>query len=149
MSAKAAFVMMIQEKWWNGFLDRSRQGKEIHAYVQRGAAPPNDTSLIFFYVTKPVGEISGYADFIERKTGKAATLWKELGSESVLTSEKKYEEFIKDAQKVSFIRFKNLKVAERPIPLKDLLKVLRVKRLSRKGFYIGKETERELLTRIE
>ena len=146
MNAKMAFVMMIQEKWWNEFLHRNHQGTKIHAYVQRGAAPPKDTSLILFYVTKPVGEIAGHAEFMERKVGYAETLWKEHGSESALNSKEKYEDFIKGGQKVSFIRFKNLHEAARPIPVKDLLKLLGVKRLGRKGFYINKETETKFLT---
>ena len=146
MSAKTAFVMMIQEKWWNEFLHRNHQGRKTHAYVQRGAAPPKDTSLILFYVTKPVGMIAGHAEFIERKMGDAEKLWKEHGNESALNSREKYEDFIKNAQKVSFIRFKNLHEAARPIPVKDLLKLLGVKRLGRKGFYIDKETEAKFLT---
>lgn len=149
MSGKSAFVMMIQEKWWNEFLHRNRQGRRTHVYVQRGAAPPKDASLILFYVTKPVGEIAGHAEFVERKTGDAETLWKEHGNESALNSREKYEGFIKGAQKVSFIRFENLHEVARPIPVKDLLRLLGVKRLGRKGFYITKETETRLLTMME
>jgi predicted transcriptional regulator len=145
MSEKHAFVIMIQEKWWNEFCHQHHQGRKTHAYVQRGAAPPKDTSLILFYVTKPVGEIAGYAEFIERRVGDAEKLWKEHGSESVLSSKEKYDDFIEGAQRVSFIRFKNLHEAARRMPLNELLMFLGVKRLSRKGFYLNEETEAQLL----
>ena len=66
MSEKYAFVMMVRSKWWNGFCERHHQGKDSHSYVLRGAAPPKDTSPVLFYVTKPVGKLAGYAEFIER-----------------------------------------------------------------------------------
>jgi predicted transcriptional regulator len=100
-------------------------------------------------VTKPVGEIAGHAEFVERKTGDPRILWKEHGTESALNTKEKYEIFIKDAQKVSFIRFKNLNQAARPVPIKDLLKLLGIKRMSRKGFYLNKETETKVLTMME
>jgi predicted transcriptional regulator len=145
MSGRYAFVMMIRNKWWSEFRHYNHQGRKTHAYVQRGAAPPEETSLILFYVTKPVGEIAGHAEFIERKIGDKGELWKEFGKESVLSSEEKYEEFLRGAQKASFIRFKNLHEAAQPIPLSNVLMLLGVKRLSRKGFYIDKETADELL----
>jgi predicted transcriptional regulator len=146
MSAKHAFVMMIKPKWWNEF--RHRQGEQILSYVQTGLAPPKDVSLILFYVIKPVGEMAGFADFIERKAGDSEKLWDEYGRECVLYSKEKYEEYVGDKKKVSFIRFRNLHVATRPIPLKNLLLFFGVKRLSRKGFYVDKETTDELIAQM-
>jgi predicted transcriptional regulator len=114
--------------------------------VQGGWAPPRSASLIFFYVSKPERQIAGYAEFIERKVGHAKELWKEYGSESVLDSEEKYLEFVKDKERVSFIRFKNLQEAAEPILLNKILELLSVRRLSRKGFYVDKETANRMLT---
>jgi len=146
MKEKHAFVMMIRDKWWREFRSRNHKGKKIHAYVQGGWAPPKNAFLIFFYVTKPVGEIASYAEFIERKVGEAEELWKEHGDESVLGSKEQYFEFVRGKQRVSFIRFKNLQEASRPIPLNNILMLLGVKRLSRKGFYVDKKTADKLLT---
>jgi len=145
MAEKYAFVMMIRDKWWREFCALNRKGKKTFSYVQGGWAPPKNTSLILFYVTKPVGEIAGYAEFIERKVGDSESLWSEHGSESVLKSEEQYGEFIRDKQRVSFIRFKNLNEAAKPIPLKNVLMLLGVNRLARKGFYIDKETADKLI----
>ena len=141
MSGKQAFVIMVQNRWWSEFCRRNHDGEKTYSFVLRGIAPPKDASRVLFYVTKPVGEIAGYADFIERKVGDADRLWKEHGGESVLGSKEKYDGFVKDSRKVSFVRFKDLHEASKAIPLNYVLMSLGVRRLGRKGFYIDKEAE--------
>jgi len=145
MKENYAFVIMIKDKWWREFCRRHHEGKNVHSYVQGGWAPPKNTSLIFFYVTKPVAEIGGYAEFVERKVGDAESLWSKHGTESALQTAEKYAEFMGGKQKVSFIRFKNLQETAKPIPLNNVLMLLGVKRLARKGFYINKETADKLI----
>jgi len=145
MGQKYASVMMIHDKWWQEFLRKNRQRFQVHSYVKTGAGSPKEASLILFYVTKPVGELAGHAEFIERKVGEADELWKQYGRESALNSKQQYEDFVKDRRKVSFIRFKNLQEAANPIPLKNVLMLLGGKRLSRQGFYVDKETADKLL----
>jgi len=141
-----AFVIMIKDEWWREFCHVKSKGRGVYSYVQGGWAPPRSASLIFFYVSKPERQIAGYAEFIERKVGHARELWKEYGSESVLDSEEKYLQFVKDKERVSFIRFKNLQEAAEPILLNKILELLSVRRLSRKGFYVDKETANRMLT---
>ena len=145
MNEKYAFVIMVKDKWWREFCHLRNKGKHVQSYVQGGWAPPKNTSLIFFYVTKPAAEVAGYAEFIERKVGEAEELWEEHGNESVLSSEELYFEFVRGKQRVSFIRFKNLEVAAKPIPLNNVLMLLGVSRLARKGFYVNKETAEKLI----
>jgi len=149
MDERYAFVIMVKDKWWREFRRLHHKGKQIQSYVQGGWAAPKNTSLIFFYVTKPVAEIAGYAEFVERKVGDAEGLWKGHGSESVLSSLEEYFDFVKDKQRVSFIRFKNLQEAIKPIPLNNLLMFLGVNRLARGGFYIDKETADKLVALME
>jgi predicted transcriptional regulator len=149
MSENYAFVIMIKEKWWREFCRLHREGKQTQSYVQGGWAPPKNTSLMLFYVAKPVGEIAGSAEFIERKVGEAEVLWKEHGDESVLSSAEQYFAFVKDKQRVSFIRFKNLQEATKPILLNNVLTLLGVKRLSRKGFYVDRETADKLIAMMK
>jgi predicted transcriptional regulator len=146
MKENYAFIIMIRDKWWREFCRLNSKERNVHSYVQGGWAPPKSAFLIFFYVAKPKREIAGYAEFIERKVGDARRLWKEHGSESVLGSEEKYLEFVKDKERVSFIRFKNLREAVKPVPLDNILMLLGVRRLSRKGVYVDKETADKLLT---
>jgi len=149
MSEKYAFVIMVKDKWWREFRRLHHEGKQVQSYVQGGWAPPKNTSLILFYVTKPAGEIAGYAEFIERKVGDAEGLWKEHGHESVLNSAEQYFDLVRGKQRVSFIRFKNLQEAAKPIPLNNILMLLGVNRLARKGFYINKETAEKLIALME
>ena len=146
MSAKYGFVMMIQPKWWNEF--SLRPDRKTYSYVLKGGGPPKEASVILFYVTKPVGELSGYAEFIERKTGDPENLWKEHGHESVLDSKKKFGEYIGEKKKATFIRLKNLRTARKPIPLSNILLFFGVRRLARIGFYIDKETTKELIEQM-
>ena len=149
MSEGYTFVMMIQGSWWGQFRQRHQQGEEVHSYVQKGAGPPKETRLILFYVTKPVAKIAGYAEFIERKVGETDDLWNKFGPESVFNSKEKYDEFLRDYQKASFVRFKNLREAVNPIPLRDFLSLLGTKGWGRRGFYMDKGTTDKLLALME
>jgi predicted transcriptional regulator len=102
-----------------------------------------------FYVTKPVGEVAGYAEFVERKAGDSEALWKAHGRESVLSSKEEFEEFVRDRKKVSFVRFKNLREAAKPISLNNLLLLLGMKRLGRGGFFVDKETSEKMIALME
>jgi len=149
MKEKYAFVIMIKDKWWRELCRLRRKGKQVQSYIGGMRAPPTNASLLIFYISKPVSEIGGYAEFIERKVGKPEELWREHGDESVLNSEEQYFGFVNDKPIVSFIRFKNLNEAANPIPVKNILMLLGVKRLSRKGFYIDKETTEKMITLME
>lgn len=149
MNNRHAFIMMVQNKYWNEFRRRQQQGEQTHAYVNRGTAGPKNTSIVMFYVTKPVGEIAGYAEFIERKTGDSETLWNAHGQETVLNSKEQFEEFVKDRSKVSLVRFRNLHEATKPIPLNNLLLLLGMKRLGRGGFFVDKETAEKMIALME
>jgi hypothetical protein len=98
---------------------------------------------------KPVGEIAGYAEFIERKTGEADAVWNEFGNESVMTSKQQYEGLLGARRRVSFIRVRKLHEASKPIALNNLLLLLGVKRLSRKGFYVNRETADKLISAMD
>ncbi len=145
MKEKHSFVIMIKDKWWREFCNHNHKGRKTHSYVQKGLAPPKNASLIFFYVTKPSRLIAGCAEFIERKIGNAEEMWVKHGSESVLESKEKYLAFLAGEKKVSFVRFTNLQEAFQPIPLNNVLMLLGVKRLARRGFYVDKETSNKLL----
>lgn len=149
MKEKYAYVMMIKEKWWREFIRMRREGKEFQSYVQRGLGPPKNASMLFFYVTNPMRELAGCAEFVERKAGNAENLWMEHGSESVLQSAEQYFQFVGNRNPASFIRFKEMREATNPIPLRNLLMLLGVKRLARRGFYIDKATAEKLAALME
>jgi predicted transcriptional regulator len=141
-----AFVMMVREKYWIAYRDRKDEGKEVHAYVARGVAPPKNAEILLFYVSRPVKSLCGYANFIEREVGDSAVLWSKHCEESVLKSLAEYEEFVGTARSVSFVRFTDLKEAVNVIHLRNLLSFFGVKKLSRKGFYINKDASDRLIS---
>jgi predicted transcriptional regulator len=149
MGEHYAFVIMTKEKYWLQFRERNREGKKTHSFVLRGAAPPKNTKILFFYVGNPVKAIEGYAEFIERKLGAPEKVWEEFGHESVLQSKKDYEEFLGNPAQVTFVRFLNLKTANNPVPLKTLRMLRSVKTLSRKGFYVDKGMAEKLISMME
>lgn len=149
MINRYAYIMMIQNKWWRQFQHRRQQGRIFHAYIKTGRAHPKDTMLILFYVTEPVGQVAGYAEFAELKVGNAAELWAEHGGESALGSKKQFEAFINGKERVAFIRFKNLHEATRPISRRALLMQLGKRRLARSGFYVDRETAEKLIALME
>jgi predicted transcriptional regulator len=81
--------------------------------------------------------------------GAPEDIWDEHGEESVLESKQSFLEFIGDPERVSFVRFTNLKKASNPISLSNLRMVLGVKRISRKGFYLNKNMTDKLISMME
>jgi predicted transcriptional regulator len=145
MADKYGYMMMIQDKWWQRFLQRHREGRKLHSYVRTGFAAPKKASLLFFYVAKPVGKVAAVAEFVERRTGSPDEVWHDHGGESVLKSRGQFDQFIGDGERVSFIRFANVREAAKPVPLGNLSLLLGVNRLSRGGFYLDKATSDKLI----
>lgn len=96
-----------------------------------------------------MGQVAGYAEFVELKAGNALELWAEHGDESALDSKGRYEAFIKGREKVAFIRFKNLHEATKPVSYENLLEQLGKRRMARSGFYVDKETAEKLIALME
>ncbi|MEM3549632.1 MAG: hypothetical protein QXV01_00865 [Candidatus Bathyarchaeia archaeon] len=149
MKERYAFVIMVKEKWWLEFCRRRREGRIVQSYVQFGRAPPKSASLLIFYVSKPVGGICGYAEFVERRVGKAGELWEVYGEETVFDSSQEFFQFVKGRQEISFIRFKNLMEAVNPMPFGKICSFLGVKRLARRGFYVDKEVAEKIIEFLE
>ncbi|MCD6528789.1 hypothetical protein J7L06_00655 [Candidatus Bathyarchaeota archaeon] len=53
------FTIPIWKRRWDRFCILNRSGKEVHAYIRGGHAPPKSAEKPFFYVVKPVGETRG------------------------------------------------------------------------------------------
>jgi predicted transcriptional regulator len=67
-----------------------------------------------FYVKKPVMQVQGIADFIERLTGDMGELWRKYGSESCFETFEEYCAFAEGRTKMTFVRFKNFVEIENP-----------------------------------
>ncbi len=137
--ASSGFILPIEAKWWKRFCDRNREGKTLHAYVRRGVVGPKDAKLILFYVTRPVKEIHGFGEFVERISGDADELWKNHSSESCLRSYEEFKNLMGKRRKATFILFKNLQELSKPVTFEKLSKKLGIRRMSPMGKYVTRE----------
>ncbi len=122
-----AYILVEHDAYWKKRIEQSQKGMNTQSFVRGGSrAGPKGSKILLFYVTKPTMEIRGQADFLERKAGKPDELWNLHSSETVFESRQQYDSFVDGREKVTFIRFQNLKEI-RPINLKNLLPVLGAK----------------------
>jgi len=133
-----AYLLVEEEKWWNRRCDQSQKGLDPQAFVRRGRVGPIDARVLLFYVKLPVGEVRGYADFLERISGAADELWNMHGSETVFESPDEYGSFVGGRGKVTFIRLRNLQKSERPASWKDLSATLGIKKMPNGGMYLSR-----------
>jgi predicted transcriptional regulator len=140
-----AFILIADEKYWNRLRERSRADREVHAFVRKNQVGPREAQALLFYVKKPVMQIRGVAEFIERLTGDREELWRKHGAESCFESFDEYVAFAQGREKMTVVRFKNLTELENPTPTEVIRSVLG----SLQGFrgkYVSLETAKQLTT---
>jgi len=145
MSERYAYILLITPKWWDRLCDRLEAGKKFHAFVRRGLVGPKKTNQLLFYLTHPLKEIRGSAEFVERITGEADHLWRVYRDETSPRSYKEYKDFLQGNPKTTFIRFKNLKTLSHPVSAKVIFRVVGIGRMPRGGRYISREIARKLI----
>jgi predicted transcriptional regulator len=141
-----AFILISDEKYWSRLCERNKAGREIQAFVRKNQVGPCEAQTLLFYVKKPIMQVRGFADFIERLTGDREELWRKYGAESCFESFDEYVEFAKGREKMTFVRFKNLTELESPKPTEVIRLVLGSLRGFRGGKYVGFETAKQLTT---
>ncbi len=109
-----AFVLIADEKYWNRLCDRNSAERAVHVFVRKNQVGPRTAQKLLFYVKKPIMQVRGAADFIERLTGNGEELWKKYGAESCFESYAEYVAFAEGREKMTFIRFKNFRALEKP-----------------------------------
>jgi predicted transcriptional regulator len=135
---KYAYLLVEEKKWWNRRCERSQASSDPQAFVRRGRVGPKDAKVLLFYVKLPVGEVCGYADFLERISGTADELWNMHGPETVFESSDEYTGFVGGSGKVTFIRLRNLQRSESPVSWKDLSVTLGIKKMPNGGMYVSR-----------
>jgi len=105
---------------------------------------PLKTEKLLFYVKKPIMQIRGVADFVERLAGDYKELWNMYGDESYLETFDEYVSFLKGRKTVTFIRFSNFRGLDSPVSMKVISKVLGVLTIPRGGKYLNRETANQL-----
>jgi predicted transcriptional regulator len=113
--------------------------------VRKNQVAPKQAQQLLFYVKKPVMQIRGVADFIERLTGPAEELWAKYGGESCFESFEEYNEFSQGRLEMTFVRFTNFTELENPKP-KETVKNLLGSLQGFRGKYVNFETASQLTT---
>jgi predicted transcriptional regulator len=140
-----AFILIADEKYWNRLRERNKANRGIHAFVRKNQVGPKSAQRLLFYVKKPVMQIRGVADFIERLTGDREELWRKYGAESCFKSFKEYCAFAQGREMMTFVRFTNFTELETPKPTEAIRGILG----SLQGFrgkYVNLETAEQLAT---
>ena len=109
-----AFVLIADEKYWRRLCERNRANRAAHVFVRKNQVGPRETQKLLFYVKKPIMQVRGVADFIERIVGDGEELWRKHGKESCFESYDEYSEFAEGREKMTFVRFKNFTKLEKP-----------------------------------
>jgi predicted transcriptional regulator len=144
LNKRYAYILISDEKWWNRLCERNRSSNEVHVFVRRNRVGPLETRKLLFYVKKPIMQIRGVADFIERLAGDYKELWNTYGDETYLRTFDEYISFLKGRKAVTFIRFANLHELENPVSMAVISRVLGVFRVPRGGKYLNRETANQL-----
>lgn len=140
-----AYILISDEKWWNRLCERNRNNNEIRVFVRRNRVGPLKTEKLLFYVKKPIMQIRGVADFVERLAGDYKELWNMYGDESYLETFGEYVSFLKGRKTVTFIRFSNFRELDSPVSMKVISKVLGVLTIPRGGKYLNREDRKSVV----
>ena len=139
------YILLSEEKWWNRLCGRNRNSSQMHAFVRRSRVGPLGAQKLLFYVNKPVMQIRGVADFIERLVGDYKELWDAHGDETCFKTFDEYVVFLRGRTTATFIRFTNFRELTDPVSMEIISEVLGVLRMPAMGKYLNRETANQLI----
>lgn len=140
-----AYILISDNKWWRRLCKRGRSSNEPQVFVRRNRVGPLKTQKLLFYVKKPIMQIRGVAQFIERLVGDYTELWDTHGDETCLENFGEYVDFLKGRKIATFIRFTDLHELKRPISMAMMREVLGVDKMPRGGKYLNREMANQLI----
>ena len=140
-----AFILIADKKYWNKLCERNKINKGTYAFVRKSKVAPKTAQKLLFYVKKPVMQVKGIADFVERLTGDSGELWRKHGTESCFETFEEYCSFAQGRTTMTFVRFKNFVELENPKTTEATRSILG----SLQGFrgkYVNLATTKQLIT---
>jgi predicted transcriptional regulator len=140
-----AFILISDEKHWNMLRLCNKTNRSTHVFVRKNLVGPTQTIKLLFYVKRPIKQIRGVADFVERLTGDDVGLWEKFGTESCFESFAEYRAFIEGRERVTFVRFRNFKELENPITAEMFTSAVGLSLAPRGGRYLNLEETKQLL----
>jgi predicted transcriptional regulator len=140
-----AFILTANSKYWERLRNRNKIRNGIQAFVRKNQVAPKRAQILLFYVTKPVMQVRGVADFIERLTGDSEDLWRKYGSESCFKTFEEYCDFAEGREMMTFVRFTNFVELENPKNREETKNILGSLQGLR-GKYVGLQVMEQLTT---
>jgi len=140
-----AFILIADKKYWNKLCERNKVNEGTHVFVRKSKVAPKTAQKLLFYVKKPVMQVKGIADFVERLTGDSGELWRKHGAESCFETFEEYCAFAQGRTMMTFVRFKNFVELENPKTTEATRSILG----SLQGFrgkYVNLATTKQLIT---
>ena len=144
-SERYAFVLIADEKYWNLLCLRNRASGGTYAFVRRSKVAPKSARKLLFYVKKPVMQVRGIADFVERVTGDSGELWRKHGDESCFETFEDYQDFTQGRMTMTFVRFRNFVEIKNP-KTKDATRNILGSLQGFRGRYVSLQTTKQLVT---
>lgn len=144
-SERYAFILIADEKYWRRLCERNKASGETHAFVRKNKVGPTNAQKLLFYVKRPVMQILGVADFVERLTGAPEELWRSHGAESCFESFEEFCKFAHGREVMTFLRFRNFFELVNPKSAKALRSILGSLQGFRGG-YVDSATAEQLIT---
>ena len=144
-SERYAFVLIADEKYWNLLCLRNRASGGTYAFVRRSKVAPKSARKLLFYVKKPVMQVRGIADFVERVTGDSGELWRKHGGESCFETFEDYQDFTQGRMTMTFVRFRNFVEIKNP-KTKDATRNILGSLQGFRGRYVSLQTTKQLVT---
>ena len=145
-SERYAYVLTVDEKYWNRLCQRNKATLGTHVFIRKSQVAPKQVQQLLFYVTgAKKKQVLGVADFVERLTGNYEELWAKYGGESCFESFDEYKNFADGREMMTFVRFSDFREISNPMPKEELAKVLgSLQRFSVRK-YLDKETAMQLV----
>jgi predicted transcriptional regulator len=140
-----AFILVADEKYWNKLRERNKAQRGIHSFVRKNQVAPKNAQKLLFYVKKPVMQVRGAADFIERLTGDSGELWRKYGAESCFESFEEYCAFAEGRGRMTVVRFKNFVELENP-KSKEAIRGILGSLQGFRGKYVSLAIAKQLIT---
>lgn len=141
-----AYVLSIDEKYWNRLIQRVQAGLVEHVFVRKNAVTPFQVDQLLFYVTAPdKRQVLGVADFLDCITGNSLELWKKYGSESGFPTFGEYRAFIEFKEQATVIRFNHFREILHPKSKEETVQVLGMQHRFSIGQYLDRESALSLI----
>jgi predicted transcriptional regulator len=143
-SERYAYILTVDEKYWKRLCKRNKIALRTHVFIRKSQVAPKHAQQLLFYVTKK-SQVLGVADFVERLKGNYLEMWEKFGTDSCFESFEEYKSFVDSRDRMTFIRFSNLREIANPASKEELANIFGSLSHLRLGKYLDKQTALQIV----